>query len=59
MNHSMKMMWGCVALAVVAVILVASGLGGGYFLLLIPCMIMMGMMRGTVSRRAYGGPRGP
>ena len=51
MNHSMKMMWGCVALAVVAVILVASGLGGGYFLLLIPCMIMMGMMRGTDSRR--------
>jgi hypothetical protein len=54
MNHSMKMTWGCVALALVAVVFVASGLGGGYFLLLIPCMIMMTMMmwmmRGTDSR---------
>jgi hypothetical protein len=27
--------------------LVASGLGGGHFLLLIPCMIMIAMMSGT------------
>ena len=44
MNHPMEMMWGCVVLALIAAGLVASGLGGGYFLLIIPCMIMMAMM---------------
>ena len=42
-KHSMRMMWGCVALAVVAVFLIANGVGG-LALFLIPCMLMMGAM---------------
>ncbi len=42
-KHSMKMMWSCVAFAVLAVVLIASGVGAGA-LFIIPCMLMMGMM---------------
>ncbi len=42
-NHSMKMMWGCVAFAVIAIVLISSGVGAGA-LFIIPCMLMMGMM---------------
>ncbi|MBA3808097.1 MAG: hypothetical protein H0X28_06865 [Solirubrobacterales bacterium] len=42
-KHSMKMMWGCVVFAVLAIVLLASGVGAGA-LFLIPCMLMMGMM---------------
>jgi hypothetical protein len=42
-KHSMKMMWGCVAFAVLAIVLVSSGVGAGAFFI-IPCMLMMGMM---------------
>ena len=41
--HSMKMMWGCIAFAMIAIILVSSGTGAGA-LFLIPCMLMMGAM---------------
>jgi hypothetical protein len=39
-KHSMKMMGACVAFAVVAIVLVASGFGAGA-LFIIPCMLMM------------------
>jgi hypothetical protein len=42
-KHSMKMMWGCVAFAVLAIVLVSIGVGAGSFFI-IPCMLMMGMM---------------
>jgi len=52
-KHSMKMMWGCVAFAVLAIILISSGVGAGA-LFIIPCMLMMmwmmmGGMGGTGS----------
>lgn len=43
-KHSMKMMWVCVAFAVLAIVLIASGVGG-IALFLIPCMLMMGAIR--------------
>ncbi len=43
-GHSMKMMWGCVALIALAVVLFAAGVGGGVLLFVIPCMLMMGAM---------------
>lgn len=53
-KHSMKMMWGCVAFAVLAIIVIASGVGGGAFFI-VGCMLMLGaviwlMMGGTRSR---------
>ncbi len=42
-KRSAKIMWGCRALFAVAIVLLASGIGGGG-LFLIPCMLMMGMM---------------
>ncbi|MEP6463040.1 MAG: hypothetical protein ABJC62_06380 [Frankiaceae bacterium] len=42
-GHSVKMMWGCVAFAILAVILVTRGVGAGA-LFIIPCMLMMGAM---------------
>ncbi len=42
-KHSMKMMWGCVLLAVLAIVLISSGVGG-YALFIVGCMVMMGAM---------------
>lgn len=42
-KRSMKMMWGCVAFAVIAIVLVADGVGAGA-LFILPCMLMMGAM---------------
>ena len=57
-KHSMKMMWGCVAFVVLAIVLIASGVGLGAFFI-IPCMLMMGammwMMMGGMGRS--GGER--
>ena len=47
MNHSMKMMWGCVALAAVVIVLAVAGIESAYFVLLaVPCMLMMGQWFG-------------
>ena len=54
MKHSMKMLWGCVAVIAVVAIVAATGSGVGYLLLALPCMLMMGammwMMMGGGSR---------
>jgi hypothetical protein len=44
MKHSMKMMWGCVALLALAVVLSIAGANLGYLLFALPCMLMMGAM---------------
>jgi hypothetical protein len=45
MMHSMNMMWGCVALAAIAVVLAVIGVTGAWFVLLaLPCVLMMGAM---------------
>jgi len=59
MKHSMKMMWGCVALVVVAVVLSLAGANVAYALFALPCMLMMGamvwmMIRGMGGRRGQG-----
>ncbi len=56
-KHSMKMIWGCVIFAIVAIILVANGVGGGAFFL-IPCMVMMGAMMWMMMGGTGGQPRG-
>jgi len=43
-GHSMKMMWGCVALIALAVGLAVAGVGSAVLLFVIPCMLMMGAM---------------
>lgn len=59
-NHSMKMMWGCVAFAVIAIVLIAAGVGAGA-LFIIPCMVMMGammwMMMGGMGGVGSGPPK--
>jgi hypothetical protein len=53
-KHSLKMMWGCAALILVAVIVAIAG--HAYVLLfVIPCMLMMGAMMWMMMG---GGTRG-
>jgi hypothetical protein len=42
-KHSMKMMWGCAAFAVIAIVLIVGGVSAGA-LFIIPCVLMMGAM---------------
>jgi hypothetical protein len=44
MKHSMKMMWGCVAILALAVVLSIAGAKVGYLLFALPCALMMGAM---------------
>jgi len=44
-----KMMWGCAGVAVLAVVLVAGGVGAGA-LFIIPCVLMMGVMMWMMTR---------
>lgn len=58
MKHSMKMMWGCVALLVVAVVLSVAGANIAYALFALPCILMMGAMMWMMGRgmeRGRGG----
>jgi hypothetical protein len=52
MKHSMKMMWGCVA---VIAILAVTGSGAGYLLFALPCALMMGAMMWMMMRGGMGG----
>lgn len=56
-GHSMKMMWGCVALIALAVVLVSTGGSGGFLLFVIPCVLMMGAMVWMVMGGRGGGSR--
>jgi uncharacterized membrane protein len=59
MKHSMKMMWGCVALVALAILLAAVGVTGAYFALFaLPCVLMMGAMVWMVLRGMSRGSRG-
>ncbi len=42
-THSMKMMWGCTAVLLVAVVL-AFSTNAFFLLFVLPCMLMMGAM---------------
>jgi hypothetical protein len=56
MKHSMKMMWGCVALVAVALILAAAGVEVAYAALFaLPCLLMMGAMAWMMVRGMSGG----
>jgi hypothetical protein len=55
MKHSMKMMWGCVALLSLAVILSVAGANLGFLLFAVPCMVMMGAMMWMMVRGMGGG----
>ena len=55
MKHSMKMMWGCVALLALAVGLAVAGANVGYLVFALPCMLMMGAMVWMMMRAGRGG----
>ena len=57
MKHSMKMMWGCVAIAALVVILAVAGANAGFLLFALPCMLMMGVMVWMMGGMG-GGSRG-
>ena len=54
----MKMMWGCVAIVVLAVILSVALANAAYLLFLVPCMLMMGAMVWMMMGGMGGGFRG-
>ena len=58
MTNSMKMMWGCIAILVLAVILSVALANAVYLLFLIPCMLMMGAMVWMMMGGMGGGSRG-
>ena len=58
MKHSMKMMWGCVAILAVAVVLSVAGANAGFLLFALPCMLMMGAMMWMMMGGSSGGYRG-
>jgi hypothetical protein len=58
MKHSMKMMWGCVAILALPVILSVSGANAGLMLFALPCMLMMGAMIWMMMGGSGGGSRG-
>ena len=55
MQHSMKMMWGCVAVFVLVAIFAATSSGPGYLLFALPCALMMGAMVWMMMRGTGGG----
>lgn len=57
-SHSMKMMWGCVALVALVVILSVAGSNAGFLLFALPCMLMMGAMTWMMGGMGGGGSRG-
>jgi hypothetical protein len=57
-NHSMKLMWGCVAIVALVVILAVAGSNAGYLLFALPCMLMMGAMMWMMMGGMGGGSRG-
>ena len=56
-EHSIKMMWGCMALAFVVVI-VALATNAYVLLFIVPCMFMMGAMVWMMMGGMSGGTRG-
>ncbi len=52
--HSMKMMWGCVALVLIAVV-AAVTINANILLFAIPCVIMMGAMMWMMMGTGMGG----
>lgn len=54
MNHSRKLMWGCVTIAGVATVLAVALTTPYYLLFVLPCVLMVGVMlvlMGGGSRR--------
>ena len=56
-KHSMKMMWGCTAIVLVALVL-AFTTHAFFLLFVIPCMLMMGAMMWMMMGGMGGGTRG-
>jgi len=56
-KHSMKMMWGCVAIVVLVVAVSLAVGSAGYLLFAVPCMLMMGAMM-WMMMGGVGGSRG-
>jgi|GEM_PF-6939343 len=57
-KHSMNMMWGCVAIGVIAVVISLTVRSAGFLLFVVPCMLMMGAMMwmmGGSGRGSSGG----
>jgi len=57
MNHSGKLMWGCVAIVAVAVILAVALTTPYYLLFALPCVLMIGAMLWMMGGAMGGGSR--
>ena len=58
MKHSMKMMWGCVAILALVAILSLAGANVGFLLFALPCVLMMGAMMWMMGGMGGGSRRG-
>ena len=56
MNHSGKLMWGCVAILVVAVVLTLAYGSPVFLLFVLPCAVMIGAMVWMMRGGTGGGP---
>ena len=54
-HHSMKMMWGCVAIVALVVVLAVAASDAGFLLFALPCTLMMGVMMGGMGGCGPGG----
>lgn len=59
MNHSGKLMWGCVAIVVVAIVVALAYSTPVFLLFVLPCAVMIGamvwMMRGGTGGGSHHG----
>jgi hypothetical protein len=55
MMHSMKMMWGCVAVIGLLLILAVAGVNVAVAVFAIPCLLMMGAMMWMMMGGMRGG----
>ena len=58
MNHSGKLMWGCVVIAVAMVILAITLTDPFYLLFVLPCMVMIGAMLWMITGGTGGNSGG-
>lgn len=57
MSRSRRVMWGCAAAVLVAVVLALAYATPAFLLFVLPCAVMLGAMAWTMWGGADGGPR--
>ena len=57
MQRSMKMMWGCVAIAALGGLLAVASANAGFLLFALPCMLIMDVMMWMMMGGMGGGSK--